>query len=123
MPTSMRAVVSRGRASTTSKVLDPAWLTNTWSCAEAGGGGGDGVLEPHEGNPAHESASPAIRLAQRSRTRNARERWSGRIISPSKVVHSGWSCLGRYRSEPHEQLDVSGKMYGEVAVLRSAYVG
>lgn len=55
----MRAAVSPDCASTTSKVLEPAWLMNTRSC---GGAGGPGVGAPdeHDGNPAHESARQAI---------------------------------------------------------------
>src|SRR5947207_1509622 len=56
MPTSMRAAVSPDAASTTSNVLEPAWLTNTWS---AGALGPAGVLDSQPKSPAETSATVA----------------------------------------------------------------
>src|SRR6187431_2082628 len=62
MPTSMRAAVSPDAASTTNKVLEPAWLTNTRS--SAGAAGSDrGSSDPQDKSPAAAKAMLASLLA------------------------------------------------------------
>ena len=50
-------------------------------------------MDPHDGNPTHESASHVSWLARRARPLCFSKRCSGLNISACTLVHSGWACL------------------------------